>query len=232
MGLLDDILKSSLGGESSASAGKANSLVKGVLDLLDDPDMGGVSGLQQSFDRQGLGDVVSSWIGTGANRSITGDQVTGALGRQRVDQIARSAGLSAAVAPAILASVLPALIDKLTPDGQVPQQAALAGRGKSILESITSAFGGAKAASAETPRPKADFSGVQAGSSSTAAAPKAAGEVEIYVVVAGDSLSKISKRYYDDANAWRRIYDANKEVIGANPDLIRPGQKLRIPKKS
>jgi uncharacterized protein YidB (DUF937 family) len=230
MGLLDDILKSALGGQSGASANQAGSLVQGVLDALDDPKVGGVSGLQQSFQRQGLGDVISSWIGTGSNRSITADQVTGTLGRERVDQIARSAGLSAAVAPAILASVLPALIDKLTPDGQVPQQAALAGRGKSILEGITSAFGGAKAASAETPRPKADFSDVQAGSSSTAPAPKE--EVEIYVVVAGDSLSKISKRFYDDGNAWRRIYDANKEVIGANPDLIRPGQKLRIPKKS
>ena len=67
-----------------------------------------------------------------------------------------------------------------------------------------------------------DFSNVQSGSSSTAE--------KVYVVVSGDSLSKIAKRFYGDANDWRRIYEANREVIGANPDLIRPGQKLRIPK--
>jgi nucleoid-associated protein YgaU len=49
------------------------------------------------------------------------------------------------------------------------------------------------------------------------------------VVVAGDSLSKISKRLYGDARQWRRIYDANRDQID-NPDLIHPGQKLRIPR--
>jgi uncharacterized protein YidB (DUF937 family) len=231
MGMLDDILKSSLGGQSPSSAAQAGSLVQGVLDLLDDPKTGGVTGLQRSFQQQGLGDVISSWIGTGANRSISADQVTSALGRDRVDRIAQQAGLQSSLAPGILASLLPALIDKLTPDGQVPQQAALAGRGKSILDGITSAFGGARAASAEpAPRPKADFSDVQAGSSSTAPAPKPAEET--YTVVAGDSLSKIAKRFYGDGNDWRRIYEANQTVIGANPDLIRPGQKLRIPAKA
>ena len=65
-----------------------------------------------------------------------------------------------------------------------------------------------------------DFSNVQSGSSSTAA--------KIYEVVAGDSLSKIAKREYGNANEWGRIFDANQDVI-KNPDLINPGQKLRIP---
>ena len=65
-----------------------------------------------------------------------------------------------------------------------------------------------------------DFSNVQSGSSSTAA--------KIYEVVAGDSLSKIAKREYGNANEWRRIFDANQDVL-KNPDLINPGQKLRIP---
>jgi nucleoid-associated protein YgaU len=111
-----------------------------------------------------------------------------------------------------------------------PQRALLAERGKGLLESIKSAFRGAGKASAEpAQRPKADFSDVKAGSSSTAPKPAAAAE-ETYTVVSGDSLSKIAKRFYGDANDWRRIYEANREVIGANPDLIRPGQKLSIPK--
>lgn len=226
MGLLDDILKSALGGQQ-ASGGQASALVKGVLDLLDDPKEGGLDGLTQSFQKQGLGDVASSWIGTGANRAISPEQLTSALGRGRIDDLARQAGVSSSQAPAILAAVLPALIDKLTPDGQAPQRALLAERGKGLLESIKSAFRGAGKASAEpAQRPKADFSDVKAGSSSTAAA---AAE-ETYTVVSGDSLSKIAKHFYGNANDWRRIYEANREVIGANPDLIRPGQKLRIPK--
>jgi nucleoid-associated protein YgaU len=114
--------------------------------------------------------------------------------------------------------------------GQQAGQALLAERGKGLLESVKSVFRSAGKASAEpAQRPKADFSDVKAGSSSTAPKPAAAAE-ETYTVVSGDSLSKIAKRFYGDANDWRRIYEANREVIGANPDLIRPGQKLRIPK--
>jgi uncharacterized protein YidB (DUF937 family) len=227
MGLLDDILKSALGGQQ-ASGNQAGALVQGVLDLLDDPQQGGLGGLSRGFQQQGLGEVLSSWIGTGANRSISPDQVTSALGSQRVDDLARRAGISSSQAPSILAAVLPALVDKLTPDGQVPERALLQQRGKGLLDSIGSAFGGSSEASAQPARPQADFSDVKSGSSSTAPPPKPA--EEIYTVVAGDSLSKIAKRAYGNADDWRRIYEANREVIGANPDLIRPGQKLRIPK--
>ena len=78
-------------------------------------------------------------------------------------------------------------------------------------------------------KPKADFSNVQSGSSSTApkpAAPTTTGK--IYVVQKGDSLSKIAKAEYGDANDWRKIYEANKDII-KNPDLIHPGQSLKIP---
>jgi nucleoid-associated protein YgaU len=81
-------------------------------------------------------------------------------------------------------------------------------------------------------KPKPDFSNVKSGSSSTApkpAAPAAPGE-QIYTVVAGDSLSKISKKLYGDANQWKRIFEANRDQI-KNPDLIHPGQQLKIPAK-
>jgi nucleoid-associated protein YgaU len=73
-------------------------------------------------------------------------------------------------------------------------------------------------------RPKADFSDVESGSSSTAATPMG----RSYTVKKGDSLSKIAKREYGDAQQWRRIYEANRDVI-QNPDLIYPGQVFRIP---
>ena len=74
---------------------------------------------------------------------------------------------------------------------------------------------------------KPDFSDVQSGGSSTA--PKAQAPAEVtYTVVSGDSLSKIAKAHYGDANQWRRIWEANRDLI-KNPDLIHPGQVLKIP---
>ena len=82
------------------------------------------------------------------------------------------------------------------------------------------------------PGSTADFSNVRSGGSSTApAAPQPTGTIgsgKTYVVVKGDSLSKIAKRVYGDANKWRTIYEANKDLI-TDPDLIYPGQELQIP---
>jgi nucleoid-associated protein YgaU len=87
----------------------------------------------------------------------------------------------------------------------------------------------------DTPTAKPDFSNVQSGSSTTAPAvptdttgTTGTSSSRTYVVVKGDSLSKISKREYGDAARWRRIYEANQDII-KDPDLIYPGQTLKIP---
>ena len=67
-----------------------------------------------------------------------------------------------------------------------------------------------------------DFSNVQSGSSSTAE--------RTYVVKSGDSLSKIAQKEYGNANAWKAIFEANRDII-KDPDKIQPGQKLKIPPK-
>jgi nucleoid-associated protein YgaU len=79
--------------------------------------------------------------------------------------------------------------------------------------------------------PLPDFSDVTGGSSSTApGAPKSAAPgPRTYTVVKGDSLSRIAKALYGSANKWHTLYEANKAVIGSNPDLIKPGQVLTIP---
>jgi nucleoid-associated protein YgaU len=86
-------------------------------------------------------------------------------------------------------------------------------------------------------KPRADFSNVRSGGSSTAPTPGMGGPEmgapsmtpgRTYVVVSGDSLSKIAKREYGDAQKWPKIYEANRNII-KNPDLIYPGQELRIP---
>jgi nucleoid-associated protein YgaU len=82
--------------------------------------------------------------------------------------------------------------------------------------------------------PKPDFSKVQGGGSSTAVptpdhTTPASSEERTYVVVAGDSLSRIAKREYGDGTKWPKIYEANTDIL-KDPDHIHPGQKLRIPK--
>lgn len=61
-----------------------------------------------------------------------------------------------------------------------------------------------------------------------AAAP-AAGGGQIYTVARGDNLSKIAKRFYGSSVLWRGIYEANRDVIGSDPNYILPGQQLVIP---
>jgi nucleoid-associated protein YgaU len=73
-----------------------------------------------------------------------------------------------------------------------------------------------------------DFSNVRSGSSSTAEGERVEQEVRTYVVAKGDTLSKIAQREYGDANKWKQIFEANSETI-KNPDLIYPGQTLRLP---
>ena len=80
-------------------------------------------------------------------------------------------------------------------------------------------------------KPKADFSNVKSGGSSTAppAPPPPAPAHDTYVVVSGDSLSKIAKKFYGKASLWPKIHEANRDLID-NPDRIQIGWTLKIPK--
>jgi len=73
---------------------------------------------------------------------------------------------------------------------------------------------------------KQDFSNVESAPATPPQAAPVAGRT--YVVVKGDTLSQIAEREYGDASRWREIYQANRATI-KNPNLIYPGQKLRVP---
>ena len=212
MGLFDDLLRNALGGQATDAPAQSRGLVEGLVSMLQQG--GGVDGLAKMFEQRGLGAEASSWIGTGANRSITPDQVTQALGEDQVQGLSMRSGLGMAAGAAAIAAVLPTLIDKLTPEGRAPQASSLGGMLDGLFKK-------------ESAKPRADFSNVQSGSSTRPVQPEAPQE-QWYVVVAGDSLSKISKRFYGDANRWQKIFDANRDQI-KDPDLIKPGQKLKIP---
>lgn len=85
----------------------------------------------------------------------------------------------------------------------------------------------AKVDSTAAPAQKADFSGVNASVDSTA---QVLSEQQ-YTVQSGDSLSRIAKRFYGDGNAWKQIFEANRDTL-KDPDKIFPGQVLTIPPKA
>ena len=82
--------------------------------------IGGIGGLVAKFQQAGLGDVVGSWIGTGHNENISGEQLSGALGEDTMAALARKLGVSPEAAASQISNILPGLIDHLTPQGQTP----------------------------------------------------------------------------------------------------------------
>ena len=116
MGLLDNLENQALG---SVAGGSSTSLATGLLQMIQNQP-GGLQGLVQSFHDKGMGGLVSSWISSGPNPPISGDQVHQVLGSDQVKALAAKAGISPDVAGTAIAQILPGLVDKLTPNGQVP----------------------------------------------------------------------------------------------------------------
>ena len=87
----------------------------------------GLAGLAQQFDQQGLGHLMQSWVGTGENQAISPDQLHQVLGAEQVQQFAQKTGMEGSQVTGALSALLPQIIDKLTPHGQVPPQNDLQG---------------------------------------------------------------------------------------------------------
>ena len=87
--------------------------------------LGGISSLLQSFQQNGHGDVINSWIGPGQNRPIAPDQLHQALGPEAVNNLSRLTGLPQDQLLSELSRVLPGVVDKLTPQGRMPDPAEM-----------------------------------------------------------------------------------------------------------
>ena len=141
MGLLDSLIGAAAEAASGASQGQRAPATAGGLPGGLDPQMliglvgallassGGLQGLLAKLQSGGLGDAVQSWIGTGANQPVSGDQLGSALGPDLMGQIAAQLGGSQAQASGTLADLLPGLIDQLTPKGQLPADNDMGGLG-------------------------------------------------------------------------------------------------------
>lgn len=104
----------------SAGAGGGQDLLRSIAAMVTG-QQGGLTGLAEAFQQKGLGDIVSSWIGTGANLPISADQIQQVLGSEQIQAFAQMAGLSPDSAGSQLAELLPGVVDRLTPDGEIPK---------------------------------------------------------------------------------------------------------------
>jgi uncharacterized protein YidB (DUF937 family) len=244
MGLLDSLVTSAV---TSALGGNANTLtgnlVSGVVGMLTSGSGGGLNGLVDKFKQSGLGDVAASWVGKGENKPVTPQQLEEALGADKVAELAKEAGIPADKGAEVLSQVLPNVVNEMTPDGEVPDEHKMGTLSKIILGGlgVAGATMAAKAvaghfghhddapAAADASAPMGSPSAASAAPSAAPSAPAAAApQAQTYTAVSGDSLSKIAKHFYGDANDWHKIFDANRDKL-SNPDLIHPGQVLRIP---
>jgi uncharacterized protein YidB (DUF937 family) len=129
MGMIDDLKNKAM-----SAIGGGNPTVGALLQMVDNHP-GGFSGLIATFHEKGLGGVASSWVGTGANQPITAEQIQSVLSNERIQQFAAKLGIPPEQASAKIAEYLPQVVDKLTPNGQVPQ-GNVTEIGKDLLKSL------------------------------------------------------------------------------------------------
>lgn len=137
MGLFD-IAQELLGASQSGGAGDAVSAVMQALNSRP----GGLDGVLQSLREGGLGEAAKSWIGTGSNLPVTAEQIQSVLGSGVVQDLAMKLGISPADAASHLLTLLPGIIDHLTPNGEVPA-GGLAGAGLDLVKGLLSRGTGA-----------------------------------------------------------------------------------------
>lgn len=117
MGLFDNLESALSAGTGSAEP--SGGLFQEALGLIQNHP-GGISGLVNQFESQGLGGVVQSWVGNGQNQPVTSDQIQQVLGSDTVQQLAAKFGVDPSHVSAQLSELMPQIINHLTPEGQVP----------------------------------------------------------------------------------------------------------------
>jgi uncharacterized protein YidB (DUF937 family) len=121
----------------NTQTGTSPNALSAVLSMVNSHP-GGLPGLISAFEQGGLGGAVSSWVQPGTpNQPVSGDQVQNVLGSSQIQEVAEKLGLPPEAASAVIAQVLPGIIDHLTPGGQVPSgESNLLSMGESLLRAF------------------------------------------------------------------------------------------------
>lgn len=133
MGLFDNLLQTATNWTAGMSDDHAK-LAHGILEMVASGKSGGLPALVQSFQNNGLENVVSSWISTGKNLPVSPDQVQAVLGSQKIQELATKFGIPPDVVKTKLAEVLPLVVDRLTPNGKLPDTKSLIDEGGNLLK--------------------------------------------------------------------------------------------------
>lgn len=123
MGLLDSIVGAALGGSKGGSLNGL--LVQQLIGMLAKP--GALGSLMAAFNQHGLGNILQSWLGSGQNLPISASQVQQVLGGGMLAQLAKGANVGEPEAAGALSSLLPQLVDTLSPDGKIAEGDQLGG---------------------------------------------------------------------------------------------------------
>ena len=133
MGIFDSITgqvakqaASALSGQSGAMGADGNNMIQMLTGLLSNPELGGISGMVSAFQKNGLGDVVASWISNNTNLPISAEQIQSVLGQVPLQDLASKMGLSTDAVASTLAEQLPGMVDQLTPNGELPSDDLMA----------------------------------------------------------------------------------------------------------
>jgi uncharacterized protein YidB (DUF937 family) len=123
MGLLDEVL--ALAGSTGAQQGQHATALTAIMGYINSPQVGGLAGLQSMFQQGGLGHILSSWVGNGQNLPVSASQLQDVLHTGALQQAAQKAGMDPTQLTGMMSTLLPHLVDKLSPNGQLPDASAL-----------------------------------------------------------------------------------------------------------
>jgi uncharacterized protein YidB (DUF937 family) len=121
MGLMDQISSLLGGGGAQPAAAGSNGVAQILMAMLTNPQTGGLPGLLTKFQQAGYGQAANSWVASGANQPVPPNAIEQVLGSDMLQKLAAAAGVQPQVLSQQLAEHLPATVDHLTPQGQVPQ---------------------------------------------------------------------------------------------------------------
>ena len=204
MALFDSIISEA--SERFGLGNKAGGLLASLLSLMTDQNQGGFDGFLNLFKSAGLSDSVSGWISSGDSDEISREQVVSALGENTISQIADQHDLSTEETTSALGYMIPAVVDRLTPDGTVPAEKDLLSKIGGFLSGIGGAVAGAAIGTA-------GVVGAVASGTADKVGDAAGATIDAGKAVVGGAADMVG----DEAGA---TVDAGKKVAGAVGDSV------------
>ena len=204
MALFDSIISEA--SERFGLGDKAGGLLASLLSLMTDQNQGGFDGFLNLFKSAGLSDSVSGWISSGDSDELSREQVVSVLGENTISQIADQHDLSTEETTSALGYMIPAVVDRLTPDGTVPAEKDLLSKIGDFLSGIGGAVAGAAIGAA-------GVVGAVASGAADKVGDAAGATIDASKVVVGGAADMVG----DAAGA---TLDASKKVVGAVGDKV------------